>query len=700
MKRKLFQQLLKGVLLFVTALCLISCGQYKKEGIIFTTENGFTALEVTNSSGANILIKPLSETEGAIGMMIDGSMIWITGEPDMIDECTYQWIVDDGITITLKYENTDGESNFLFTTGTDDPKPTQWFINIASTENEYFTGIFERVVDGHQRESWKEGIETGLNLRGERIEMHLKPTVSAYAPFYISSNNYGFFEKTTWPGVFDFCKSTSNTIKISFEGPEFNYKFYFGLPMAIVQKHALETGPSVIPPEWSLGPWRWRDEHFNTKTYYDGTEAKTPFNTDLVEDVLMMQALDIPATAHWIDRPWGPGVRGFDDYNFDTERVPQPEKMIAWLNSKDIELMMWIGPFVMGEMADYAEENKYYLESNIWKESRQILMDFTNEEAVNWWGENGPAKLARMGIKGYKLDRADGEKLVDSLHLITHAGTTYRENFNGYPQQYVKATHEAVRTVLGDDFILFPRAQYTGSAKWGAMWAGDTDGKPEGLRSAIIGLQRCAVMGYPLWGSDIGGYWGTFSRETTMRWIAFGCFSPLMETGPTNNRGFWNNSDNPTYDIELLAVWRLYSKLRMHLIPYISELTKEASQNGTPVVRPLFLVYPEQEEAWHNWQTYLFGKDILVSAIWETGKTSHTFYLPKGEKWIDAWDTSMIYEGGQYIEVDAPLYKIPVFIRKGSEFNLGDLNALYQESLAKVAVVPNLVELEKAEGWR
>jgi alpha-D-xyloside xylohydrolase len=354
----------------------------------------------------------------------------------------------------------------------------------------------------------------------------------------------------------------------------------------------------------------------------------------------------------------------------------------------------------MGDMAKYAEDKGYDLIAKRWKDSDQVLMDFTNPEAVKWWGENGPGKLARMGIKGYKLDRADGEKLMDTIGYISANGKTYRENYNDYPVQYVKATYEAVQPVLGDDFILFPRAQFTGSAKYGGMWSGDPNGRPEGLRSVIIGMQRCAVMGYPMWASDIGGYWGDFSRETCMRWIAFGCFSPLMETGPTNNRGFWSNPDEPNYDVELLATWRLYSKVRMELIPYIAALAAEAHESGTPVARPLFLVYPNLPEAWVNWETYLLGNDILVTPIWEKEKESQVVYLPEGELWINAWNPDQIFHGGQSVEVETPLHKIPLFIREGSGIKLGDLNALFEESLEKIAVAPDLIELEKAEGWR
>jgi alpha-D-xyloside xylohydrolase len=674
--------------------------------ISINNDNGFPIISIANPSSKNVNIQPVSSSIGSIGFERDGKITWLTGQPvetkGDVWETMYTWEIDTATRIELQMIEQKNNINFQLSLQTGDEKtPAKWYINLGTEEMEYFSGIFERVVDGRQNRSWEKGINTALNLRGENIEMKLKPTVSAYAPFYLSSNNYGFFVKGTWPGVFDFGKEHSNIVQIAFEGPKFAFTIYLGSsPMQIVQRHALETGPSFIPPVWAFGPWRWRDEHFNNKKYFDSTLVKAPFNSGIVEDVLLMEAYDIPCTAYWIDRPWGPGFRGFDDYKFDPARFPQSEEMIKWLNAKDIELMIWIAPFVMGDMANYAEEKGYYLESKSWRNARQILMDFTNPEAVKWWGENGPGKLARMGIKGFKLDRADGEKLMDSDSLKTHAGTTYRENYNDYPHQYVKAAYNAVKSILGDDFILFPRAQYTGSARYGGLWAGDTNGRPEGLRSVIIGMQRCAIMGYPVWGSDTGGYWGDFSHETCMRWLGFSCFSPLMEVGPTNNRGFWNNPEEPYYDVELIATWRLYAKIRMKLIPYLHSLAKEASITGTPVARPLFLIYPDQPEAWKDWQTYLLGPDILVSAIWQSGKEEHKLYLPAEEEWVDAWENNKIYQGGQYIEVEAPKYKIPVFIRKGAAIDLGNLKELYQESQKIASRKPDLVELEKAEGWR
>ena len=687
-------------LLFITGLC--SCNQSNDITVLNSGSESYASIEIDNPYGDNIVIAA-QDTLGAIGFILDEKVHWLKGEPEVSNQTdslfSYIWKYKE-TSVTMSVESRKDELEFTLKLDDPEMKPSAWLINTKAGEEEYFTGVFERVVDGLQDKSWEKGITAGLNLRGERVDVKLKPTVSAYAPFYISSANYALFVHGTWPGVIDFCREQKDLVQILFEGPQFSFSLMVDKePVDLVKRHAIKTGPSYVPPKWAFGPWRWRDEHVNTAEYYDGSKVNAPYNAEVVEDILLMEAYDIPCTAYWIDRPWGPGVRGFDDYKIDYDRLPKFENMIKWLGSKQIETMLWIGPFVMGDMADVAEERGYYLESKTWKDSRQILMDFTNEEACKWWGENGPAKLAKMGVKGFKLDRADGEKLMDSLSLFTSTGTSYRENYNDYPHQYVKATYDAVKTVLGNDFVLFPRAQYTGSAKYGALWAGDTGNPSEGLRSAVIGMLRCAIMGYPIWGSDTGGYPQDIDSEVTQRWLGFSCFSPIMEVGPTNNRGFWGMNYEPSFDRELLAAWRFYTKLRMSLVDYIYENAETAHETGMPVARPLFIDYPDQKESWNDWATYKFGDDLLVSVIWEKGKSKHSLYLPAGETWINLWDNKE-YEGGRYIEVDAAVHQTPVFMRKGAELNLPELNELYEESVKLTSVKYDMHELESKEDWK
>lgn len=662
--------------------------------------NSYVSIRIDNQFGNDISIEP-NDTLGGLGFILNDKIFWIKGEPKISqtsnNKTNYLWKYDS-LSVVMEVEE-GKDINFSIKLDNTKKKPSAWLINMKVNPDEYFTGIFERVVDGDQNKSWEKGIKEGLNLRGQKVDVKLKPTVSAYAPFYISSGNYAFFVHGTWPGVIDFCKEEKDYVKILFEGPELSFTLMIDKnPAELVKRHTLVTGPPFIPPRWAFGPWRWRDEHFNNKIYYDGTDVSAPYNSQIVEEILLMKAYDIPCTAYWVDRPWAKGVDGFDDYEIDYERLPNFEKMIKWLDSKNIKMMIWIGPFVMGKMADTAEQREYHLISRMRKNLRQVLMDFTNDEACKWWGENGPAKLAKMGIKGFKLDRADGEKLLDSLNLFTSIGTTYRENYNDYPRQYVKAAYDAIKPILGDDFILFPRAQYTGSAKYGGMWAGDTGNPPEGLRSVIIGAQRCAIMGYPIWGSDTGGYPRKINREVTKRWLGFSCFSPIMEVGPTNNRVFWDMDYEPSFDHELLAVWRFYAKLRMYLVDYIYRFAQVAGKTGMPIIRPLFLEYPEQKESWNDWTTYKFGDDILVSINWEEGKTKKSVYLPAGEIWIDQW-TKKEYKGGQYIEVDAPDYKTPFFLRKGSNLELPDLNELYKESVEITKTKYDMKLLEAKEKW-
>lgn len=576
----------------------------------------------------------------------------------------------------------------------------KWGLAVDSDAKEYFTGLMERVLDGPQQKSWAPGTQETLNLRGQKVDMILKPTMSVYAPFYISSRGYAVFVRGNWPGYFDFCATDTNRVQIEFEGPSLDLKIYTAkTPAALVAAHALDAGPPLLPPKWTFQPWRWRDENNHRATYYDGTPANGPFNSEVMEDVLLMKAYGIPCGVFWLDRPWGPGANGCDDFEIDSSRFPHFEQMVKWLRTQNMRTVMWIGPFFQGQMETNALASNYVLPGQPRTRNNYPLADFTNPAAKKYW-QDGVAKFLKLGVAGFKLDRSE-EMIPENGPYNVFDGRSIRENRNAYPVMYLKATYDVAREYRGDDFVCMPRAAYSGSSAYGVFWGGDIGGVQEGLRAEIIAVQRAAVMGYPNWGSDTGGYnQQSMDTEVVGRWLGFSCFTPIMEVGPTRNRAFWDFHEPARYDSELIAIWRLYTRLHSRLAEYSYAAAESAHETGLPIVRPLFLVDPKAPAAWTNWWTYQYGPDLLVSPVWKKNQRLQQVYLPSGERWRDAWHPDRVYSGGQTITVHAELHQVPLFIRVGSKVEVGDLSSEWIESAAVAGTRPNLGILEAgAQEW-
>ena len=615
---------------------------------------------------------------------------------------TGQTLMRDGRTIRLSVSPQG--SNFVLTLHAQPNAGIgKWGLAVEAAEDEYFTGLMERVVDGPQQASWAPGLTAGINLRGQKVDLIVKPTTSIYAPFYLSSRGYGIFAHGSWPGAFDFAASRSNRVLIEFEGPSLELTIYTARdPATIVRAHAMDAGPPVLPPRWMYSPWRWRDEHTQRTTYYDGTPVTGPFNSEIMEDVLMMRAFGIPNGVYWIDRPWGPGQIGYDDFDIDAARLPHFADMVKWLETRQTKTFLWIAPFFKGRMETEAIAKGYGLpgQTRPANGSNYPLVDFSNPAAKAYW-QDGVAKLLRLGVAGFKLDRSE-ENIPEAGPLEIFDGRSIRENRNAYPAMYVKAAYEIAKRYRGNDFVVMPRAGYTGSGPYAVFWGGDIGGTQEGLRASIIAVQRAALMGYPNWGSDTCGYnQQLIEQEVCGRWLAFSAFTPIMEVGPTRNVGFWNTPREPRYDDVLIAIWRLYARLHERLRDYSYAYAQEAHLTGMPIVRPVFLADPGHREAWDSWWTYLYGRDLLVSPIWEKGKRTQQVYLPSGDRWRDAWHPDSLYSGGQTVTVSAAPHQLPLFTRVGASVPLGNLNQEWQESVAIANRKPDLAALDaEVKLWR
>ena len=607
----------------------------------------------------------------------------------------------DGRTVELSV-TTAGRDFLLRLSARPDTDIIKWGLAVAAQGDEYYTGLMERVADGPQQISWLPGLKTAMDLRGQKVDMIVKPTTSVYAPYYLSSRGYALFVQGDWPGRFDFCVDDPQRVNIEFEGPSFAMKVYTAdQPAPLICRHALDAGPPFMPPRWMFSPWRWRDEHTQRAAYYDGTPVTGPFNSEAMEDVLMMRAYGIPCGVYWIDRPWGKGLWGYDDFEIDEKRLPNFAAMVGWLNFNRMQMLLWIAPFFQGRMAAEATAKRYTLagQERPRNGNNYPMVDLTNPQARSYW-QAGVARLLKLGVAAFKLDRAEEDIPESGPHKVFD-GRSIRENRNAYPAMYIKAAYAIARRYRANDFVLMPRAAYTGSSRYGVFWGGDVGGTQEGLRASIIAVQRAAVMGYPNWGSDTCGYnEQLLEQEVCGRWLAFSCFTPIMEVGPTRNLAFWNLPRPPSYDAELIALWRLYARLHERLVDYSYGAARQAHLTGMPIVRPLFMVDPQARTAWTNWWTYLYGPDLLVSPVWEKGKREQEVYLPAGHRWRDAWRPGKVYDGGQTLSVRAEPHQIPLFIRAGSKLRLGDLNQQYKASVAIAQKRPDLKPLDaEVKAW-
>jgi alpha-D-xyloside xylohydrolase len=236
------------------------------------------------------------------------------------------------------------------------------------------------------------------------------------------------------------------------------------------------------------------------------------------------------------------------------------------------------------------------------------------------------------------------------------------------------------------NIINMVRCAWAGSQRYGALvWSGDIHSTFESLRNQLAAGLNMGIAGIPWWTTDIGGFFGgeitdPHFHELLVRWFEWGCFCPVMrlhgyrdpikpQYGTTGGATCRSGADNEVWSFtdEVYEICKKYLALREKLKPYIAAAMKEASEKGSPVMRPLFYDYPADKKAWDIESQFMFGHNYLVAPILYEGEREREVYLPAGTDWTNAW-TGEKTDGGKTITVKAPLDLIPVFSKDGSKF--------------------------------
>jgi alpha-glucosidase (family GH31 glycosyl hydrolase) len=230
---------------------------------------------------------------------------------------------------------------------------------------------------------------------------------------------------------------------------------------------------------------------------------------------------------------------------------------------------------------------------------------------------------------------------------------------NFYCYDYHRVVSEVFREHRGNNFILYARGAAPGTQRWLGQFAGDHPSTFEGLRHVLTGALNLCACGYSTWGSDIGGYFGFPQPAVYMRWVQFGCFSPLMRPHGVAPREPWHFGEAATRNYKVLA-WT-----RENLLDYIHNAAVLAQQAGLPIMRSMPVAFPSQPQLAALSDQYMFGPDLLIAPVVEEGVARNVTFPPGG--WTNIWDGNT-FAGPVVRNIVAPLDTIPVYMRPGAAF--------------------------------
>jgi alpha-glucosidase (family GH31 glycosyl hydrolase) len=244
---------------------------------------------------------------------------------------------------------------------------------------------------------------------------------------------------------------------------------------------------------------------------------------------------------------------------------------------------------------------------------------------------------------------------------------------------YARAVREAAQAAKPDGTVFFTRAGYSGSQRYTTGgFTGDQErswDRRRGLPSVVTAMLSGSLSGWPYWGPDIAGFMAPTGiraeKELWIRWVQLGALSPTM-------RDMLGDAPHPIdldTDGETLAVFRAYARLHSALEPYLYRAAVLAHQRGLPILRPLFVDYPDEPATYRLDDEYLLGDQLLVAPVLRPGATRRRLYLPTGA-WQEYW-TGTLRHGPGWVEIDAPLHEIPMLVRGGAALHLPDPATLW-----------------------
>ena len=498
---------------------------------------------------------------------------------------------------------------------------------------------------------------TSLNKVGQRVHLSVTDpqgpeTDGMYkpVPFYFSNRGYGVFMHTSAPVTADFGASYIGAQRLFMADEQVDLFVFFGSPKDILNEYTDITGKSPMLPLWSFGTWMSRITYFSQK---EGLEIAR-----------QLRAHRIPSDVIHFDTGWF-GVDWQCDYQFANDRFENPEKMLRQLANDGFHTCLWQLPYFTPKNRFFPEiidKGLHIRNATGGMPYEDAVLDFTNPATVSWY-QDKILGLLRQGVSTIKCDFGEAAPYNGFYH--NGRGGLYEHNL--YPLRYNKALWEAVNQQYPGAGIIWARSAWAGSQRYALHWGGDAATNNIGMLGDLRGGLSFGLSGFSFWSHDMGGFVTASPEDIYRRWLPFGFLSSHTRAHGAPPTEPWLISESFT------DAFRQCAEMKYKLMPYVYAQAKDCSERGLPMVRALLVEFPDDPGAWLVEDEYMFGSQMLVAPLMESG-TGRDVYLPSlssatGEaeastKWID-YQTGKVYNSG-YQHIEAGPIPAVILVRDGS----------------------------------
>lgn len=488
---------------------------------------------------------------------------------------------------------------------------------------------------------------TGLNKAGQKVNLFVTDpqgpeTDQMYKPipFFMSNRGYGMFMHTSAPVTCDFGATYIGLNKMFMGDENLDLFVFFGESKDILDEYTDLVGKPGMPPLWSFGTWMSRITYFSEKEGYDvaANIRKNKYPCDVIH-----------FDTGWFDVDWQ------CDYKFSENRFQNPQQMLKDLRSQGFHVCLWQLPYFTPKnryFSELIEKDMYVKNGNGELPYEDVVLDFSNPETVKWY-QDKLAGLLNIGVSAIKVDFGEAAP----LNGIYASGKSGWYEHNLYPVRYDMAVSEITKK-LHNENIMWARAAWAGSQRYPLHWGGDAATTNTGLLGTLRAGLSFGLSGFSFWSHDMGGFVKSTPEDLYCRWIPFGFLTSHTRAHGAPPTEPWLYDSKRVQD-----VFRKSAEMKYRLMPYVYAQAKECTEKGLPMLRALFVEFPDDPGAWKVDDEYLFGSQILVAPLLESGMTGRTVYLPEG-KWID-YQTEKVYEGGWH-RIEAGSLPIIMLVRDGS----------------------------------